>query len=103
MGSHKARYGVAGNIGTITALAESPTEFVAFACVYDTAFVGLPASASVYVPATDILKFCASLIAYLQISHLAFTHIGKTNVAFRTFRVDVHLSCLCDTGITILA
>ena len=103
IGVDKTRDDITRRVGTTATLAKSPAEFIAVVLVDDTAFACLPVATAIYVPATDIGKLEAVLVAHLQVTNLAASHIAQSDIALRTFRVDVHHSGLRDMGITITA
>ena len=61
VGMNEAGDGVAGSVGTITAFAKTPAEFVAVVLIDDAALILFPTAAFVDVPVADVLEIVAVL------------------------------------------
>ena len=103
MGMHEVGISIAGDVGTLTAVAKTPAEFITTMLIDDATLACLPAARVVDVPAADILILETCLVGDLQVAHLAAIEDTHTDIALRALRVDAHLTGLGDAGIAITA
>ena len=87
----------------MTLIAQAPAELVAVALLDDAALAGLPLSAAVEVPLIDAGIFASCLVLDTQVTNDALSHVAKTDIALGALVIDVHLSCLRNLCITVMA
>ena len=93
---------VAGDVGAFSSFAQSPANLVAIALGDDAAFTRFRGTTTIDIPFTNIIEGHATLVAHFQVADSLPFQVLKHDVAFSTFRSDMHQARFRDTCITIV-